>query len=206
MINKDIKVLLFDIGGVLVELGGMQTMHEWTRFQYNTQDLMDHWLLSPAVRKYESGKCSARTFSEEIICEFDLPVSTDVFMEAFKQWPSRLFDGVKELLLQLGKNYTLVSLSNTNDMHWPRIVETLGLEPLFSHHFPSHLTGLLKPDKEAFEQICRSLDIKPASTLFFDDSRRNIDAARELGLHTAHVRGISEVKAFLHASGLLKAA
>lgn len=206
MINQDIKVLLFDIGGVLVELGGMQTMHEWTRFQYSTEEMMRDWLLSPVVRSYESGKSNARVFSKEIIEELKLPVSAEIFMEEFQQWPTRLFAGVKDLLIQLGQHYTLVSLSNTNDMHWPRISETLGLSPLFDHHFPSHLTGLLKPDREAFEQVCQALNVPPASILFFDDSKKNIEAAKVFGMHTALVHGVLEVKRFLHEAGLLKAA
>ena len=206
MTEKDIKVLLFDIGGVLVELGGMQTMFEWTENRYNAEELMGDWLASPIVRAYESGKSSAEKFSREIIKELYLPVSSETFIKEFKSWPTQLFPGVKNLLKKLRQHYLLISLSNTNDMHWPRISKTLGLEPLFDHHFPSHLTGILKPDREAFDQVCQTFNVTPQSILFFDDSNINIEAAKQYHLNAVRVNGVSEVEGFLNETGLLKAA
>ena len=206
MTEKEIKVLVFDIGGVLVELGGMQTMFEWTDFKYSAEELMGEWLASPVVRAYESGNSNAEVFCRGIIEEFNLQVPVNEFSKEFKSWPTKLFPGVKTLLRRLRSQYRLISLSNTNQMHWPRITKTLGLEPLFDHHFPSHLTGILKPDREAFAQVCQFLDLPPQSMLFFDDSRTNVEAAKSFGLHTAQVNGVLEVERFLYQNGLLKAA
>ncbi|MCI00086.1 ripening-related hydrolase-like protein, partial [Trifolium medium] len=41
-----------------------------------------------------------------------------------------------------------------------------------------------KPFEDAFEKAFKLADIDPQRTLFFDDSLRNLQTAKRLGLHT----------------------
>lgn len=191
---NQIKVLLFDIGGVLVELGGMNTVFEWTRNKYDHDEMMERWLLSPSVRLFESGNSNKSDFALGVINELELPVSESEFIEEFLKWPSKVFDGVKELLVELSSRFMLASLSNTNELHWPILKNDFQLIDLFEENFPSHLTGYMKPDAEAFEAVLDDLDVNPDEILFFDDSPRNVAAARELGFHVERVNGIDEVR------------
>jgi len=203
---KRIEILLFDIGGVLVELGGIETMLQWIDYKYKAEEIMEVWLASSAVRLFESGQCDSVTFAEQIIREFSLPVSVDTFLTEFEGWPTRVFPGGIRLLKTLKQHYSLVSLSNTNEIHWPRIMNTLELKPLFDKQFPSHLTGLMKPDQEAFRNVIADLKMDPESILFFDDSETNIRAAQNIGINTVRVQGVKEVEKALFNAGLLKVA
>jgi putative hydrolase of the HAD superfamily len=64
----------------------------------------------------------------------------------------------------------------------------------FDSHFVSHLTGRIKPDRQAFEHVLQSLGCRPAQVLFFDDNLLNIEAARTLGMHAVQVRGLVEAQ------------
>lgn len=203
---KEIKVLLFDVGGVLVKLGGMHTMFEWTQFRYSEEELMDRWLRSQTVRSFESGGCSFDLFSDGVVREFQLPVSSEAFKQEFIKWPSGLFEGTKECLKTLKKHYRLATLSNTNEIHWPHIMNDLGLDDCFHLHFPSYQTGLLKPDEGAFQNAIHSLDVDPGSILFLDDSLRNIQSAARHRLQTEQVKGIDQVRQRLIKRNLLTAA
>ncbi len=203
---KKVEILLFDIGGVLVELGGIETMLEWTGRKYTAEGIMEVWLASPAVRLFESGQSDRIEFAGQIVKEFSLPVSVDTFLAEFEGWPTQTFPGVKQLLKNLKPHYRLVSLSNTNEIHWPRIMDTLGLKSFFDHQFPSHLTGLMKPDGEAFLKVIDDLKVYPESILFFDDSRTNIEKAQQIGLNAIRVQGSKEVESALFNAGLMKVA
>ncbi len=203
---KKIDTIVFDLGGVLVELGGMKTMHSWMGNKYNDEDLMELWLSSKTVRNFESGKCSPEGFVENIVKELDLPVSPQQFLERFVTWPSGLYPGVQPLLKKLGERYTIACLSNTNEVHWPIVMNDLGLNTYFDHHFPSHLTGLFKPDSETFEYILNSLGKSPEQVLFFDDSATNIAAAQKLGIQAIRTVGFEEVESAVTRMGLLNAA
>ncbi len=196
------SVVLFDLGGVLVELTGVPTMLEWTGNKYNDKELWDVWLNSPAVRAFETGCSTAEQFAEAIIKEMDLPVGKDEFIAAFSQWPQGLFSGATDLIERLKPHYTLACFSNTNELHWPRLMIEMGLDQMLDFFFASHIMGKLKPDRTAFECVLRSLDCEPSTVLFLDDNEINVKSAEEIGMIAHKVNGPREIEKTLVAHGL----
>jgi len=47
--------------------------------------------------------------------------------------------------------------------------------------------NLRKPAKECFEYVLKNEDLKAAQTLFIDDSEKNIEAAKTVGLSTIYL-------------------
>ncbi len=198
-----IKIILFDLGGVLVELTGVPTMHEWTQNRYDDETLWEAWLSSPAVRSFEKGYSTAKQFGDQIIREMDLPISSSEFIQAFRQWPIGLFPGVSHLMERLRNDYTLACLSNSNVLHWSMLMNDMGLETMFDHHFASHLMHRVKPDKEAFEYVLKSLDCKASSVLFLDDNDINVNSARDLGMMAYMFKGPTATEQVFHKSRLV---
>jgi HAD superfamily hydrolase (TIGR01509 family) len=198
-----IKVILFDLGGVLVELTGVPTMLEWTQHRYDDETLWEAWLNSPAVRSFEIGSSTAEEFADQLIREMDLPVGKAEFIDRFRQWPKGLFPGVPGLMERLGNKYTLACLSNSNVLHWPILMKEMGLEKMFQYHFASHLIKKLKPDKESFKYVLQELDCKSSSILFLDDNDINVKSAKEIGMIAYRVKGSQEIEHALRKAGLL---
>ena len=94
-------------------------------------------------------------------------------------------------------------LSNSNALHWPRVLNEMGLGPAFDRHFVSHLTGRIKPDMEAFEHVVDALRCMPGHVLFFDDNLLNVEAAQRSGMHAIRVRGATEVQRALISLGII---
>lgn len=197
-----IKVILFDLGGVLVELTGVPTMLTWTGKKFDEEMLWAAWLNSRAVRSFESGKTSPEQFAEQLIQEMDLPVKKTDFLDAFINWPRGLFPGVPELLNRLNNRYALACLSNSNELHWPILMEDMGLEKMISPCFSSHLMGKLKPDKDAYDYVLQYLGCKASSVLFLDDNSINVDSARTMGIHAYKVKGVNEIEQVLISAGI----
>ena len=59
----DIRVLLFDVGGVLVELGGVEAMLGWLDNRLTPDQLWRRWLESENVRQFETGRIDAPQFA-----------------------------------------------------------------------------------------------------------------------------------------------
>jgi HAD superfamily hydrolase (TIGR01509 family) len=188
-----IEVILFDLGGVLVRLTGVPTMLEWTPGDLTEPELWEKWLRSEAVRSFESGTIDHQQFAATIIEEFRLSVSGDEFIAAFETWTDGLFDGVEELLNSLRSHYRLATLSNTNAIHWPKLTTVMGLATLIDTHFPSHESGLLKPDAAAFDNAVKQLGVTPDQILFFDDNDLNVTGARKSGLQAEIATGPESV-------------
>lgn len=199
---NEIEVLLFDLGGVLIELTGVPTMLDWSG-ESSEEVIWERWLSSDIVRKFEAGGCEPMEFAQGIVSEFNLPVDAEVFIEAFTHWPKLPFDGAIELLRELKRSFTLVCLSNTNELHWNRFRDESDLMQQFHYSFPSHLTGLLKPDRIVFEHITKELAVDPSKILFFDDNQLNVDGAAAAGLQSLKTIACEGVKNHLKTQGIL---
>jgi putative hydrolase of the HAD superfamily len=194
---RQIDVILFDLGGVLIELTGVPVMLEWTRGRFTEDQLWERWLSSPAVRAFETGQSTPEQFSGAMIAEFGLRVSNETFLAEFLYWPRRTYPGTRRLLRRLAAHYTLASLSNISEMHWNRVCNEMDLATCFNSNFPSFKTGYVKPDREAFLHALATLDCEPKRVLFLDDNRSNVQTARALGMAAFTVTGLPGVEAVL---------
>jgi HAD superfamily hydrolase (TIGR01509 family) len=199
----DVRVLLFDVGGVLVQLSGVDTMLEWLGNRITTDELWRMWLQSEAVRKFETGRIDAHEFADRMISEFGLTVEPRQFLESFTGWPTGLYPGTLDMLARIPRSYRRALLSNSNALHWPKVLNDMGLGPAFDSHFVSHLTGRIKPDSDAFEHVVDSLGCLPGEVLFLDDNSLNVEAARGMGMHAIRVLGASEALRALTDLGII---
>ena len=206
MKNSGIDAILFDLGGVLIELAGVEKMLEWSPGIGSTDELWRRWLRSEAVRTFETGKISTDEFAIRLVEEFGVPVTPAEFLQAFHGWPRALFPGAKELLAELAPHFALASVSNTNELHWARFTGDFSLDSSFHHNFPSHHVGKLKPDADYFEHVLDALGIPAARVLFIDDNAVNVNAAAQLGLVARRVIGVEGARRTLRELGLLPAA
>lgn len=198
-----VRLVLFDVGGVLVELSGLPTLISWLRDRMTVEQVYTFWLTSLIVRSFETGKMDPIVFANQLIAELDLPVSREEFMNAFCTWSVRVLPGAVELVQRVPRNYVRATLCNTNVVHWPRLAKHPELMDAFDHHFASHLTGKIKPDEEAFHNVLNTLGYKGPETLFLDDSRLNVEAARGVGITAFQVKGPAEAERALREAGVI---
>ncbi len=204
MKKSEFDVILFDLGGVIVQLIGVQIMLEWSPLNLSESELWSRWLSSPSVRRFESGNASPEEFAAALIDEFRLTVSPEKFLQEFTYWPRKPYPEAEPLLKKLRAYYQLAVFSNTNEIHWGRfITEMREISELFHHAFASHEIGLLKPDREAFNHVIGHLNKPPDRILFFDDNIINVEAGNAAGMHCYQVSGIVEIPPLLVDLGIL---
>jgi glucose-1-phosphatase len=200
----DIDVVLFDVGGVLVELSGIETLIKWLGSGITAEELWVKWLRSTAVRQFETGRSEARDFALHVTREFELDIEPSYFLESFEGWPLGLYPGVMAMLARIPARFQRALLSNSNALHWPRMLNEMGLGQAFEHRFASHLTGKIKPDSAAFEDVVATLRCSPQQVLFLDDNRLNVEAAMSIGMHAARVVGPIEAQRVLVEFGIIE--
>jgi len=114
--RNGIEVVLFDLGGVLVELTGVPVLLGWLNHSMDAEALWRYWLASPAVRRFELGQTTAKEFGAAMVRELDLPVTPDVFLEAFTQWLSPREELEHEDLIRLHRVEPLVECRSSLDV------------------------------------------------------------------------------------------
>jgi FMN phosphatase YigB (HAD superfamily) len=200
-----VQVVLFDVGGVLVELTGVPALLSWTGNRLTHEEILVWWLSSDIVRSFETGKSSPAEFADGLIRELDLPMEREDFIVEFGLWATGLFPGALDLVREIPREYTRAILSNSNVLHWPRFIDEWGLGDIFDYTFASHLIGKIKPDEDAFHHVVDALGCDASAVLFLDDNILNVEAARRIGMQAIQVKGVSDARGVLYEAGVLSA-
>lgn len=198
--DEQFKVILFDLGGVLLNLNDPI---ETFGLQIDRSEFMERWLRSPSVRTFESGGMNNEEFARNIVAEAELPYDWQEFLQRFDAWPDQLFDQTLSVLQAIPAKFKRALLSNINALHWGRDDIAGRLAGCFDHAFLSYETGLIKPDRAAFELVVNTCNCKPCEILFFDDSPLNVTAAENYGMQAVLAVGIDAVSQTLEERGVL---
>jgi glucose-1-phosphatase len=195
---RDRRVLLFDLGGVLVAASGLAALQQWQP-ALAADEISARWHASQAVGLFERGQLEPGEFARRFVDEWQLPLAPAEFLLAFTQWVRGFYPGAQALLQRLRTRHTVACLSNTNAAHWAVLGD---VRDAFDLCIASHLIGHMKPDRAAFDHALRALATAPEDVCFFDDLLPNVQAARALGIQAFHVRGVAEIEAALRHIGI----
>jgi putative hydrolase of the HAD superfamily len=201
--KRSIEVILFDLGGVLIELGQEPLPSSWLPGNRNYH--LADWLASETAISFEKGQIDVHSFAKKLKSDLAIDVAENTIIQHISDWPIGLFPGAHELLDNLKGNFRLFVLSNTNELHWSRITDEFGIDNYVEHIFASHQLGMVKPELAIFQHVIDALQVEPREILFLDDNLDNIEASQKLGISGVHVNGIKQAKQALVAFGAVDA-
>ncbi len=196
MIKKD-SVLLFDLGGVLIELNWLEKAKKLFNAQADVEELKSRWLNLESAREYESGRIDFNQFYRSFTAETGSHIDFSSFEEEFAGILGPVKPGCMQLLDELKDRFSLAMLSNTNSLHVEMLRDKTDIFSPFASLFFSYELKMIKPDHEIFHEVCRRLQCPAEQILFFDDSPPNVVAANACGLRAFRADGPSEVRAII---------
>ncbi|MEP6341976.1 MAG: HAD family phosphatase [Maricaulaceae bacterium] len=195
------KVLLFDLGGVIVPWVGMIELSRLTgRSETELSRLAKR---SNLFMSYEVGGCHTDEFLDELNRLFDLGKEQDELAPLWNEWVRPPYARMRQTLLGLKDNYTTACLSNTNASHWNYLAATHNIIDVFDYAYASHILKVAKPHSEAWELCLNDMGVDASDVWFFDDTQENIEAAQSLGIKSFHVDRTVGVIPTLKALGVL---
>jgi len=187
-----LKNIIFDLGAVILNIDFQRTMDAFKNLgAENTNEFFSAYAQYSFFDEFDKGLITPEEFRNELK-KFLKKNVTDEMID--KAWNAMILDFPKDridFLLSCKNNYSTFLLSNTNAIHFPVYNNQLqekfninNLSEIFEKAYYSYRLGLRKPDKEIFELVIKENNLKPAETIFIDDSPANIATANELGLRT----------------------
>lgn len=188
------RVILCDLGGVLIELNWQQHARALFSDEKDSEELKQRWLGLRSAKRYEAGKIDFSEFYRDFIAETGSKLSLPDFEQKFIGIIGPLKADCLEILARLAQHGELAMLSNTNALHVEHLQKTTSIFAPFQHLFFSYEMGMVKPDREIYQTVCSRLQVRPQQVLFFDDSSANVAAAREVGLLAHLVNGPDEIE------------
>lgn len=203
--GQRIKALLFDLGGVVIDIDIERMLRHW--LPHSALDLAQmRERLHPddPYRRHERGEIEGPAYMTHLAEVFELDADIDTIANG---WNAMLVDQVNptlDLVEAVRGRIPCHVFSNTSALHravwarrFPRITQ------LFDQLFLSFEIGMRKPDRAAFAKVTGAIGVDPASVLFFDDLAENVEGARAAGLKAIQVRSPRDVATALDEQGLI---
>jgi putative hydrolase of the HAD superfamily len=181
--TKDIKAILFDYGGVLAEEGFSNTLEALAREQNLA---VENMTAAGMQAVYDSGFVLGKGGESEF---WSLLRERTGLRGEGSELRARMLDGfiIRPWMLELvaklsSRGYVTGILSDQTD--WLDRLDTRDhFYQFFDRIFNSYTMGKGKRDVSHFTDVAADLGLPPSTILFIDDSNRNVENARVVGMH-----------------------
>ncbi|RMG31555.1 MAG: HAD family phosphatase [Gammaproteobacteria bacterium] len=180
--SRDLRVILFDYGGVLAEEGFRDGLRRLAREQgLDPEGVFRAGMDAVYDSGFVLGRGTEADFWQRLRARTGLQGKdaelTRRILEGFvvRPWMIEAVDRLRT------DGYRTAILSDQT--HWlDTLVERDGLAPHFDRIYNSYHLGKGKRDPSVFDDVVRDLGVAPAQVLFIDDQPGNVARARRRGL------------------------
>ena len=192
IIPKDIKNIVFDLGGVILNIDYHKTAQAFNNLGCeNFDEIYSQKQQKGLFDRFEIGQISSQEFIKELLKALPVGVRPKEVVDAWNAMLLNLPQERIESLQGLNQTHRVFLLSNTNQIHeeaFTKIIQQENGIASFNHLFEkvyfSHQIGLRKPNREVFDYVLRENGLKPTETLFIDDSPQHLLGAEKAGIRT----------------------
>ena len=198
-----IKAAIFDVDGVII-------VSNSSRFSYKifSQRIADEYGASPeslsqffneVFPKCLVGKADLKNEIQPYLKEWNWNDDVDSLLDYWFRNESNIDKRVLEIVQQL-KDKGIKCYLGTNQEKYriEYLRNQLGLGDIFENIFSSAYIRHRKNEPQFFEYVLEKLrDIKPAELLFIDDSKDNIENAKNLGIQAYLYQNFEDFQVYL---------
>ena len=183
-----IETIVFDLGGVLID---------WDPNHLYKKIIPDavqraYFLDNICTQEWNEGQDEGRTLAEATQLLVGQYPQYKVEIEAYYgRWEEMLGGPIQATVdiltaIHQSNRYPLYALTNWSGETFPVALERYAFLQLFNDIVVSGVEKMKKPTPAFYNLLLEKHQLSPATTLFIDDSLKNIEAANELGLQTIH--------------------
>jgi FMN phosphatase YigB (HAD superfamily) len=203
MTTGKVQALLFDLGGVVLDIDFNRAFEHWQPVsRLSLEEIRAGFRFDAAYQQHERGEISAAQYFAHLCDRLQLQHGHARVAEG---WNAIFLGEISETLamIQLAcRQLPCYAFTNSNTAHqaawsvmFPAVIQA------FDRIFVSSDMGCRKPERQAFDHISREINLPAGAILFFDDLAENVTGAQAAGLQAVHVRGPADVRAALERIG-----
>jgi putative hydrolase of the HAD superfamily len=194
-----VEAIVFDLGGVLVDVDFRRAMRHWSAAAGVTMEsMLGRFERDDAYCAHETGELSDHAYFGHLRTKLGLSISDEAMLAGWNAVLGEPLPGIEALVARLAREIPLYVFSNTNPAHLahfkPRYERLLRY---FRETFTSCELGARKPETEAFRRLAARVAAHPERIVFFDDLEENVEGARRAGLQAFRVTRVEEIEAVL---------
>lgn len=181
-----IKNIIFDLGGVLIDWNPKYVYRQI----FDTEKEVDWFLENITTHDWNIEQDAGRTLDDATqLLVKQHPKWENEIRAFYGRWEEMLggpIDQTVKLLQHLIdlNEYRILALTNWSYETFPVAIERYGyFLNLFEGILVSGVEKMKKPDHEIYELMLSRYDLVADESVFIDDNKGNIKAAKELGIH-----------------------
>jgi len=199
----DIKNIVFDFGGVLVEWNPRYLYKKL----FNNEEQMEDFLQNICTPDWNEQQDAGRSLSEATnLLVHKHPEHESMIRAYYDRWEEMLIDDISEnvsVLNQLKGKYRLFGLSNWSGETFPTAFKRFPFFEEFEGIVISGDENMKKPDPEIYSLLLNRYQIEAENSIFIDDNADNIRVAKEIGFSTVHFNNGTDLEVELKKMNLL---
>ena len=197
------KALLFDLGGVLIDIDFGQAFEIWgQRSRLSVEEIRQRFKFDLPYERHERGEIEGAEYFRHLIETLQLEDDIESVVRGWNSIFVREIEETTGVVRGMRGRLPCYAFTNTNVTHMTAWGGRFpGVAASFDRVFASHLMGLRKPESAAFSYISRETGTDPESIVFFDDLPENVSGAISSGLHGVLVRSPQDVTNALREFG-----
>ena len=192
---NEIKSIIFDLGGVILNLDYSKTENEFKKFGIlHFKELYSQKKQTLLFDDFEKGKINPKEFISFLKEAENLKIKEIDFINAWNAMLLEIPIEKLQFINGLKKDYKIFLLSNTNEIHIKKFEKDLKKNNMleqfykcFDKIYYSSRMGKRKPEKNCFNQVLEENGLIAENTLFIDDSIQHIEGAEKAGIKTFHL-------------------
>lgn len=129
------------------------------------------------------GKYTEDEYIEALLKSANWDVNKEIIKKSIRQNLDTKVDGTMKIIEKLKERYNLILLSDHIKEWVDYIIETNKELGVFKHKYFSYEYGKLKTDEGTFKYVLDIEKILPSETIFIDDSKDNVEIAKQNGIY-----------------------
>ncbi len=206
--STPVTAVVFDLGRVLVEWDPRHLYRTFIPHALADEAAMERFLAEVCPPEWNEAQDRGRPFVEGIAEAIERHPGHETLVRVFyDRWEEMIpyqIDGTVEILGSLrAAGMPVYALSNWSMETFPIARQRFGFLDWFDGMVISGQVGLVKPEPEIYQHLCRTYGLEPERTVFIDDAPRNVATAQALGFRALLFRDAPSTRADLEALGLL---
>ncbi len=203
--DAEIKVIVFDLGRVLVDFDHRIAAQKISAFTRKTpEQIFDLFFDSSLIQSFEEGKISPEDFFANVSQMLGLNMGFEEFLPIWNQifFLTAENKAVYALCKSLKKRHRIALLSNINVLHFNYLKENFSIFDIFHDIFASCEMGCIKPNPQIYRKLIFALRVMPEEVFYVDDRPELIEQANALGIRGFVYKGTEQLNLNLASCGV----
>jgi len=199
MEKNKIKVILFDADGVVVKSKGKKFSERLSKVCGIPLETINLFFKNE-FKSCVVGKADLREELPRYLALWGWKGALDELLTLWFSWEEELNESILTLIQALRTQGIRCYLISEQERYRARYFgETMGVKKHFDGCFFSCDIGHKKSERIFYEEVFKRIGgAMPKETLFFDDDEKNVEAARELGVHAYFYKNFEDFKQTIH--------